>query len=99
MAALTPCLRKFALTAHVTSSVGVLGAIAAFLAHQGRPPGSAGVAESSLSSARHRSRSQARAWPPAKREVVHSRGRSTRWHILIQRYSYTHVANPRSFEK
>jgi hypothetical protein len=31
MAALTPRLRKFALTVHVTSSVGVLGAIAAFL--------------------------------------------------------------------
>jgi hypothetical protein len=31
MAAMTPRLRKFALTAHVTSSVGVLGAIAAFL--------------------------------------------------------------------
>ena len=29
---LTPSLRKFALTAHVTSSVGVLGSIAAFLA-------------------------------------------------------------------
>jgi len=29
---MTPSLRKFALTAHVTSSVGLLGAIAAFLA-------------------------------------------------------------------
>ena len=31
MAAMAPRLRKFALTAHVTSSVGLLGAIAAFL--------------------------------------------------------------------
>jgi hypothetical protein len=30
--AMTPRLRKFALTAHVTSSVGWLGAVAAFLA-------------------------------------------------------------------
>src|SRR5713226_3110496 len=30
--AMTPSLRKFALTAHVTSSVGLLGSIAAFLA-------------------------------------------------------------------
>src|SRR5712691_12989746 len=29
---MTPSLRKFALTAHVTSSVGLLGSIAAFLA-------------------------------------------------------------------
>ena len=29
---MTPGLRKFALTAHVTSSVGWLGAVAAFLA-------------------------------------------------------------------
>lgn len=32
MAIMPPSLRKFALTAHVTSSVGLLGAIAAFLA-------------------------------------------------------------------
>jgi hypothetical protein len=32
MAAMAPGLRKFALTAHVTCSVGLLGAIAAFLA-------------------------------------------------------------------
>ncbi len=32
MAAMAPRLRKFALTAHVTSSVGLLGSIAAFLA-------------------------------------------------------------------
>jgi hypothetical protein len=32
MAIMAPSLRKFALTAHVTSSVGLLGAIAAFLA-------------------------------------------------------------------
>jgi Na+/phosphate symporter len=32
MAAMAPRLRKFALTAHVTCSVGLLGAIAAFLA-------------------------------------------------------------------
>jgi hypothetical protein len=31
MAVLTPSLRKFALTAHVTSSVGWLGAVASFL--------------------------------------------------------------------
>jgi hypothetical protein len=35
MAAMAPGLRKFALTAHVTSSVGLLGAIAAFLALAG----------------------------------------------------------------
>lgn len=29
---MTPRLRKFALTAHITSSIGWLGAIAAFLA-------------------------------------------------------------------
>ena len=32
MAIMSPSLRKFALTAHVTSSIGLLGAIAAFLA-------------------------------------------------------------------
>ena len=32
---MTPNLRKFALTAHVTSSVGLLGSIAAFLALAG----------------------------------------------------------------
>jgi hypothetical protein len=35
MATMAPRLRKFALTAHVTSSVGLLGAIAAFLALAG----------------------------------------------------------------
>ena len=30
---MTPSLRKFTLTAHVTSSVGWLGAVVAFLAH------------------------------------------------------------------
>lgn len=35
MAAMAPRLRKFALTAHLTSSVGLLGAIAAFLALAG----------------------------------------------------------------
>ncbi len=29
---MTPGIRKFALTAHVTSSVGVVGAVAGFLA-------------------------------------------------------------------
>ena len=29
---MTPCLRKFALTAHITASAGLLGAIAGFLA-------------------------------------------------------------------
>jgi hypothetical protein len=33
--AMTPGLRKFALTAHVTSSVGLLGAVAGFLALAG----------------------------------------------------------------
>ena len=32
MTTMTPSLRKFALTTHVTSSVGLLGSIAAFLA-------------------------------------------------------------------
>src|SRR5258708_19779837 len=32
MPAMTPGLRKFALTVHVTSSIGLLGSIAAFLA-------------------------------------------------------------------
>ena len=31
---MTPGLRKFVLTAHVTSSIGWFGAVAAFLAHQ-----------------------------------------------------------------